>query len=264
MNSKIRLLFVITVVFSIFSAFNVFAASPAYPNAPDTISTESSTRFPQPENPVILEAEAGNVTELIFTSQRSTMAWQGYYGNITGTIVLADANNNSMYSWAIAQAQGQIFAANTSGIDWPSVRCVNYSASNDVTVSGQTLNLTTLEDSFGINLSDKDGFNETFNNTYTCGGADPCFRIATRMIRSGECPMVTTYVDGISQPTSFREVLMNDNNTGAVLFVALLEPHIDGFKTGVDQHDFQMVVAENGHAGFEESTTTYYFYVQLS
>ena len=76
--------------------------------------------------------------------------------------------------------------------------------------------------------------------------------------------MATTYVDDNPQSTTFKEVLMTDNSTSALIFVTLLESDSNGYKSGSDLHDFQMLVAENGHPGYETSATNYYFYVELA
>jgi hypothetical protein len=74
--------------------------------------------------------------------------------------------------------------------------------------------------------------------------------------------MAHTFVDETYQTASYNETILTDNVS--VVFTALLESNVDGFKNGVDAHDFQMLVAENGHPGYEGTTTTYWFYVELS
>ena len=61
------------------------------------------------------EALAGNVTEITITGFTITQTWQGYFGNITGSITLDDGSGNTLYDWA-ADASfspiGEIYAAN--------------------------------------------------------------------------------------------------------------------------------------------------------
>ncbi|MDD5086778.1 MAG: hypothetical protein PHV16_03405 [Candidatus Nanoarchaeia archaeon] len=230
----------------------VYAAGDIEPTYAESITTESSTRFPgQAEKSI--EAEAGNVTELTIYSKRSTEAWQGYYGNITGTITLDDAQNNTMYDWQIADPEGEIYASNGSGVVWADVACVDFTAAAG-------MNETTLETFYGINETDLDGFSETFNETYSDALG---FRVGGVTINDVDsCHMAYTFVDGSYQTTSFKEVLLTDSTS--IIFTTLLESNVDGFKTGVDAHDFQMLVAEDGHPGQEDTTTTYWFYVELS
>ena len=44
-------------------------------------------------------AMAGNITRLDINGMSITQSWQGFYGNISGNMILADAQNNSMYEW---------------------------------------------------------------------------------------------------------------------------------------------------------------------
>ncbi|MCX6749909.1 MAG: hypothetical protein NTZ83_00460, partial [Candidatus Pacearchaeota archaeon] len=60
-----------------------------------------SERAP-PDDAHGIDAIAGNVTELSITGFSTTQSWQGYFGNITGTIQLADSGDNVMYNWSLA------------------------------------------------------------------------------------------------------------------------------------------------------------------
>ncbi|MBI3027275.1 hypothetical protein HYY70_04110 [Candidatus Woesearchaeota archaeon] len=71
------------------------------PVGPDTITIAGSGRHTNNTFPTLVQAQAGNVTALVISSVRATQAWQGYYGNITGTIALDDANNNTLYDWSL-------------------------------------------------------------------------------------------------------------------------------------------------------------------
>jgi hypothetical protein len=231
----------------------VYAAGDVEPTYPESIATESSTRFPGQAEQTI-EAEAGNVTELTIYSKRSTQAWQGYYGNITGTITLDDSENNTMFNWQIADPEGEIYASNSSGVTWADIMCVDFTSNADA------LNETILETFYGIDATDLDGFSETFNETYDDSTG---FKVGGVTINGASgCHMAHTFVDETYQTASYNETILTDNVS--VVFTALLESNVDGFKNGVDAHDFQMLVAENGHPGYEGTTTTYWFYVELS
>ncbi len=231
----------------------VYAASSSVPTSPDSITETSSGRWGGTSS-ISLEAEAGNVTELLISHRQGTESWQGYYGNITGTITLDDANNNSMFDWTIPTPTGEIYASNGSSVTWANIMCVNFTTDKDA------FNETILERGFGINSTDLDGFSETFNNTYTNATG---FEVGSVQINTDDsCPSLFTYVDGTYQTDTFEEVLLTDNVS--VIFTALLENDADGFKQGDNTSDFQMLVAENGHVGFEDTTTTYYFFVELA
>jgi len=67
--------------------------------------------------------EGGNVTELNLSSNISTEKWAGYYGNVTGQIVLAPNNADMFYTWTWTSAEGgEVCAvAAASGFDWSAV-----------------------------------------------------------------------------------------------------------------------------------------------
>ena len=122
-----------------------------------------------------IQAQAGNVTEVNIHGYSPTQSWQGYFGNITGTIQLADANDNVMYNWSLASPQGEIYSSTSSSLDWTQIQCFNFTATgigsgNTVELEedwGNTskngMNLTELEAAYGIEWDDVDGVNETFN-----------------------------------------------------------------------------------------------------
>jgi len=100
----------------------VYATS-TNPTGPQTITRVADEKFNASSWPAIqINAEAGNVTELTISSLTQTQTWQGYYGNITGTIVLDDVQNWTMYSWATAEPQGEIYASNGSSVTWSKIR----------------------------------------------------------------------------------------------------------------------------------------------
>ena len=228
----------------------VFAA----PLGPNTVSLINSSRRADTTTGQIVYAEAGNVTELNINDIIITTNWQGYYGNVSGNIVLDDAEGSSMYNWNLADPQGEIYAANTTVTSFATVSCVNL-ASNGL--SGN-LNESILETNYNISTNAADGISETFNWTYAGS-----FQVGTKTINAaGSCPLVYTNVNDAGQARDFPEVILGADNNATLIFTALLNQSIDGFKTGSnDKYDFQMLVAENGG---NPSTTPYYFYVELA
>ena len=252
-KAKINAYVVLSFTIVMFFLMVVYVRADVEPTYPDTLTEESSGRWGG-TGAISIEAEAGNITEITIDDRRTTQAWQGYYGNITGMITLDDASNYTMYDWSIPNPTGEIYASNGSGVTWADIMCVDFTSTTD------SLNETILETYFGIGASELDGFSETFNTTYTDATG---FDVGGVTINTGDsCHQAYTYVDEAYQTNSFKEVLLTDNVS--IIFTALLENSADGFKTGSDLHDFQMLVAENGHPGYEATTTTYWFYVELA
>ena len=208
-----------------------------------------------PSTPVAVEAYAGNVTELFINSTSVTDRWQGFYGNITGRIVLDDAYNYSMYDWDIADPSGEVYAANASSVIWADIQCLNFSA--DAADTKVELNITEIEeDLMGAGINDIDGVNETFNLTYTDATG---FQVGAVTINTDdECALTYIYVSDAYQQTDYKEVILTDNVS--VVWTTLLET--DG-TTGYDSNawDFQMIVGEDGDVS---TATNYYFYVEIA
>lgn len=204
-----------------------------------------------------VQAQAGNVTALNINSTRLTRRWQGYYGNITGTITLDDASNNTLFSWQLLSPQGEIYASNGSAsgaVTWSNVFCFNYSNNKtDGQAIVQRFNGTDLERTLGANPTDSDSVNRTFNATYT-----GVFEVGTLTISSASsCRQTTLFVNDAYQTSRFVEVLLTDNDS--IIYTALLEQDATGFSGST--LDFEMIVGENGDSA---AATNYYFFVELS
>jgi hypothetical protein len=249
------------IIFSIKAAF-------AYPSSPDSITIGQSGYFNMTNLGYEIYAEAGNVTALELYNIRSTLFWQGYYGNVTGRIVLDDAMNNTFYAWELARPSGELYATNSSGVVWwDNLSCVNFTADTE---TNHKINLSTLVAQYNQNTTVQilqnltmDSFNYTFNMTFESilevGGN----KIGDADVDTEHCPMLYTFVDEAWQTASYKELLTFDNDSSLV-FVTFLEDNLNGFEAGTDDlHDFQIMVPEDGTPGQEDTYTSYYFYVEL-
>jgi len=206
-------------------------------------------------------AIAGNITALVISGLGQTQAWQGYYGNVTATITLDDANNYTFYNWSETEPQGEIYATLNSSIVWDNVQCFNMTAQGGYA----SANETTMEDYFNIDYDDADGVSET----YTLTNHDP-FQIGSRTITG--CPTTYIFENDTQQTANFTNILLYDNtsaiNQTGWIYATILEDRTAGSSTDIicyngQQCDFQILVNEDGH-GTDVATTTYYFWVELS
>jgi len=213
-------------------------------------------------------AQAGNVTELNIFGYSTTQTWQGYFGNVSGTIQLADANDNVLYNWSLANPQGEVYASSNETISWTNIQCFNFTSAggySDESGNGGTTNLdgtnlTTLETQYDINASDVDGVDETF--TLNGAGTHDLFYTANQQFSEGECQSTRVFGNsGAGVNDEFEEVLLYEPTTQSVVFASLLESgNVIGFDN-ID-YDFEMLVLENGHLS-DTSSTMYYFFVEL-
>jgi hypothetical protein len=218
-------------------------------------------------------AFAGNMTEMNIVGYSTTQTWQGYFGNVTGTIQLADSNDDVLYNWTLANPQGEVYASVQGSVDWTALMCFNFTADNtrasDSLNIGNTsmygMNLVALEAAYGITSDDVDGVDETFSLTGTHeygGGFDhTMFYSNSLQFTAGEC--LSTHLrgnNGAFNDSNFEEILLYDYVNEDPIFVSLIDDSVSGFDGAA--RDFEMLVLEDGH-GTDISTTDYYFYVEL-
>src|SRR3989344_4065751 len=130
-------------------------AAPTDPTGPSNIVVGPGERLDPADYPfATVQAEAGNITQLNITATVQTQTWQGYYGSVTGTITLDDADSNTLYDWVLVEPQGEIYASNGSTVTWANIKCVNYTAYGNDT---EKINLTILETMYGLDVDDMDG-----------------------------------------------------------------------------------------------------------
>lgn len=244
-----------SLIFAIF-AMAIFSVSVAAdPTGPTLINgtPERGTIGIDGSTGTVVEAQAGNMTALFINTTTLTKRWQGYYGNVTGTITLDDGAANSMYSWAVANAEGEIFAVNGSATPtWADVECFNFSSTS------QSTTLTDLETNLGMSSTDDDSVTNTFNLTYSGS-----FTVGDSNTIDGSdgnnCSMVSLYVDDDYNELNFNETILLDDAQNLIIYTTFLEQDETGFQGSA--LDFQMIVGENGDS---VASTPYYFYVELS
>jgi hypothetical protein len=113
-------------------------------------SIKNSTRGTDATAPQ-LPAQAGNVTEVNFNQTAITNVWQGYFGNVSGKIVLANAQNVSMYEWNTTASTGQVYATRTAVSTWTAVNCTNVT------------NMEAEQTALTISTAWQDSINKTFD-----------------------------------------------------------------------------------------------------
>jgi hypothetical protein len=231
-----------------------------------TVTNLSSVRAPSDAAQGV-DAIAGNVTELNIFGYSLTQSWQGYFGNVTGTIMLADSGDNVMYNWSLASPEGEIYASTNDSIIWSYIQCLNFDSdgtyADDTSNAGGTsafgTNLTQLEDMFGIAYDDVDGVNETFT---LLGSGHDRFYTNNFEFSEGECRNTQVFSNGgQGEDNKFEEVLLYEPFTRSIVFASLLDEENPAGFDG-NPHDFEMLVLEDGHLT-DIAPTPYYFYIEL-
>ncbi len=225
----------------IISLFSI-AIALANPLGVDEVERIESSRFNDTITPQSIQAQAGNVSELSISAVAVTRTWQGFYGNITGQLILADSSGNNFYDWNVTSPSGQVYASRNDSISWTGVTCLSGARIEDE------------EAYLGRTTTDPDSVTNTFTDTN-----HPSFLVGTQSI-SG-CPTTQAYGSGGSQSGEFWQVLLDDPNQNTIYTTLIQDIATQGFNER--PWHFQLLVGENGHPG-NEGTTTYYFYVELN
>lgn len=241
---ELRILGILFVVALSLSVVGIVLAEPTGPT--EAITPLSSSRFGL-NAAQTTSAFAGNVTEFNLNANSITQTWQGYFGNITGRIVLGNSNNNTLYDWTLSSPQGEIYATRLATVPtWSSIACAD------------STDISTEETALGVNPAvDKDSVNNTFFNTTSFS----TFYVGSVEINQGSQDCYATYLYNSTGPQSvdFAQVLLADGS-GEIIYTGLLEDDALGFDGRT--HDFQMLVGEDGHDG-DTAPSTYYFYLEL-
>ncbi|MBU1854679.1 MAG: hypothetical protein KKF89_03085, partial [Nanoarchaeota archaeon] len=188
--------------------------------------------------------DGGTITTLRVDATQQNPAWKAYVGNISGTLVLDDSNNRSIYEWSLASLTGEILAVRSS-VSWSTLSCAT-----NATIASEQTTLT-------MTSGDIDSINHTFNHS-----THKQFVVAGNTLTASTCRVAYPYVNDSAQSPSvsaqFQEILMNDSSSN-LIYAASLETNVAGYHNE-SLYDFQMIVPDNDQAG---QITTYYFYVEL-
>jgi hypothetical protein len=210
------------------------SAALAEPYGASLIPGESSRKADPEVNNVT--AEGGNTTFLNVDLSQTTRTWQGFFGTVTGGILLEDAGGNRFYDWDLVDAVGEIIATRSIITDWSSINCTNQTQ------------LYEEEQRLSILDEHSDGINNTFYMT-----SHPVFDIAGRILEG--CRATRTYNQTDSQSV-FWNVLLN-TDPATTVYAVIMENDKVGFDGSLV--DFQILVPVDRQTG----QSTYYMYVEL-
>ena len=201
-----------------------------------TLDSGPSSRGTE-SNPQFTEAQAGNVTALNINFTKITDIWQGFFGNVSGEIVLENSAGNNFYDWSITEMTGEVYATRLTIPDWSQINCTNNSQ------------WEMEEYTLGISNVSTDGINETYSSF-----SHPEFLVGNRMMTG--CPSTRPY-NSTSNPGDFWNVMLNSNSTNTV-YASILADDSNAFDGS--SADFEILVPVDRATGI----STYYFYAELN
>ncbi len=241
MNNKTLIKIVGLFLLAMFSLSYVYSQTYQVPGA-DILYNTTETKTPSPAE--YLNTSGGSFTTMILSSETQNLKWKAYIGNVTGVLTLDDSGNYSIYQWQLTSFTGEVYASRVNNITWSNIKCANLTHIENEEIA---MNHTT---------SNVDSINNTFNSM-----VHREFFVGTIKINESSCKSTFTWVNDTQQSASvtapFQEVLLTDNN--ALVYTTFVNDNTQGFN--YNRYDFQMIVAERGIGGYEN--TRYYFYLEL-
>ncbi|MCK4670721.1 MAG: hypothetical protein KAT43_05970 [Nanoarchaeota archaeon] len=184
-------------------------------------------------------ATGGYIANRDLLVQSQTNNWQGYYGQVTGNISLADASGDVMYAWTSVTIEGEVFASKSASVIWTSIAAYD--------ALGFAGNCTAPGTEAGTG-------SDRVNNTFT-GSTGPRQNtdIADQTITANSACATETYVNGAQAANIWEEYILTDGTN----WVWATEINDSGTAFDGATEDFQLIVPAN------TTTLTYYLYVEL-
>ena len=186
-------------------------------------------------------AWGGNITQVNFTINSSTLHWQAFYGSITAGLRLASASG-TVKNWSVSSVHGVIYVSQSSNVDFSAVNSTG-------------VNLAAVDGTFSF-LS---GADDSAAHTGT-DSSNPAFNVSQYRVAANTRPVITTR-DG-SGTESWQQVVLNDgDNSSATHYVFAAMINASGTAYDNSAAQYQVIVPENS-AG-DITPTTYYFYGEI-
>src|SRR3989338_3554648 len=126
-SRKLKTLFLTIALFSIASfALSLVYAAPTGPTATilgnSTKVSANGTNVNSTINGTI--SPGGYIFTTSLNSVQQNTRWKGYVGNVSGTLTLDDANDNTLFQWSLSTVTGEVYATRASGnINWSGINC---------------------------------------------------------------------------------------------------------------------------------------------
>jgi len=202
----------------------------------------------------------GTINTVLLTTIQQNIKWKAYVGNVSGTLVLRDADDYSIYEWSSGGApDGEVYITRNDSVDWASIKCANQTS------------ITNEETALGHASSSGDNINHTFDGAY-----HQEFDVGESTIAISSCKSLATWVNNTIQnfnqtfenSTLFQEVLLMDNSMH-VVYAALIDQDTRSYRDDLTNltslgsnitYDFQAIIPD--YTGVP--IARYYFYVEIS
>lgn len=206
----------------------------AAPSAAD-ITAGTAESYTYTPTTTTTSVNGGEVQEVNVSGSVVTSKWVGFYGQVSGSILLGDSSGNVFYQWTVSDPTGAVvYAANGSVSTWDTTNIQPLYASDAGWLPS-------------FMLSGADSFNTTFVNQET---------FTSNSLTINSVNYTTTWQGG-SQGTDFKTYALKAVNDNAIIWAGKAVADKTAFNGNTA--DYQILAGVNSLSG----TTTYYFYLEL-
>ena len=235
MNKKIGIIGTLLALMTLMAVMAVVPAVADPVNASSAVN--SNTSYAPSDSAGSSAATGGNITQIDLSVSTSTSKWQGYYGNVSGGITLANSDNSKkMYAWTNSIA-GEVFATQDDNMN--------------------TSKWTGLTNRTGANIDTNFSLGSASDNaTNTFVNESSSITVAGTPYGGIGNSSVMTY-NSSNAPTWETIALANSTSPAEANYVFVGVINDDGEAYNGANADFQMIVPVSG-------SPTYYFYVELT
>jgi hypothetical protein len=229
-------LFVLVLLFAMFSA----NAEPEGASVVNVSATQKNATTPDSR-----QDPKGSITTVQLTTTQQNIRWKAYVGNVSGTLVLRDADDYAIYEWPSGGSpSGRVFLTMNDTVDWSTIRCAN------------STGISPFQTALGHGANAMDNVNNTFSSALHMG-----FSVGEIPIAQSTCPTTYTWVNDTAQTPStsalFQELLLMDN-AYKIVFTTIMNQDTTGYDNQ-STYDFQAIVPDYTGAAIAR----YYFYVEI-
>ena len=190
----------------------------------------------------------GSINFLTLASISQNLRWKAYVGNVTGQLVLQDADGYNIYDWQISGTiSGTVIASRNSSINWNFLNCTNSTA------------MAEEHNSLSFAYNTVDNINTTFNATN-----HTAFTINSKVLngcRTAYPYQNSTKQAGNSSANPYQEISIMDDSR-RVGYATRIEASPYSYKNDT-REAFQMILPDYGDTSIS-TIVTYYFFVELT
>jgi len=231
---------ILGIILSIFLLGFVIAADPV---SPDGI-TYGENETKNVSDSLMVNISGGVISNFNLSATIQNPRWKAFVGQVVGSFTLSDSLGSTIYDWTLATVTGRVYATRTNGeVAWTSIGCADTAA-----LESENIEMS--------HSNPDDNLTATFSDT-----THDSFYVGANAITQDSCYSLNTYVNSIKDESAgqpFEEMALHDGSN--LVFATILEEDSTGYNG--ESYDFQMIVPENGSAGFT-SATPYYLYVEI-